>query len=159
VPAPPPQRESHAKPEPEHRPSGKINSSQHVNNDHWYGHDQPNDKRLHLDRPFEHGRFEHSGPNDRYNVVRIDRDHRRFWLPGGYYFAVAPWPAPIGAGTAAMTSWSTRFLTTPDGICCITSIRGTRSASILGSIRDHSEPWYLTSPEAQGEESEVSSTP
>ena len=34
-------------------------------------------------------RFEHFGPNDRYTVVRIDRDHRRFWLPAGY-FEVAP---------------------------------------------------------------------
>ena len=91
VPTPPPQRESHAKAEPEHRPNGKVNASQHVNNDHWYGHDQPNDKRFHLDHPFEHGHFEHFGPSYRYTVVRIDRDHHRFWFPGGVYFEVAPW--------------------------------------------------------------------
>jgi hypothetical protein len=97
VPPPPPQREAHAKPEPEHRPNGKINSSQHVSYDHWYGHDQPNDKRFHLDHPFEHGRFEHFGPNYRYSVERFDRDHHRFWLPGGYYFEVAPWDWAVAA--------------------------------------------------------------
>jgi hypothetical protein len=97
VPAPPPQREAHAKPEPEHRPNGKINSSQHLNNDHWYGHDQPNDKRFHQDHPFEHGRFEHFGPSYRYSVVRFDRDHHRFWLPGGYYFEIAPWDWAVSA--------------------------------------------------------------
>ena len=49
------------------------------------------DKRFHLDHPFEHGHFEHFGPSYRYTVVRIDRDHHRFWFPGGVYFEVAPW--------------------------------------------------------------------
>jgi hypothetical protein len=71
--------------------NGKVNSSQHVNNDHWYGHDAPGDKRFHVDHPFEHGRFEHFGPNFRYNVLRIDRDHHRFWFPGGFGFEVASW--------------------------------------------------------------------
>jgi hypothetical protein len=91
IPPPPPQREAHAKPEPEKRENGKINTSQHVNNDHWYGHDAPNDKRYHIDHPYEHGHFEHFGPSYRYNVVRIDKDHHRFWFPGGFYFEVAPW--------------------------------------------------------------------
>jgi len=48
--------------EPERKPTGHINSIPHVNNDHWYGHDRPNDKRFHVDHPFEHGRFEHLVP-------------------------------------------------------------------------------------------------
>jgi hypothetical protein len=91
IPPAPAQRQAHDKPEPENRENGKVNASQHVNNDTWYGHDAPNDKRFHLDHPYEHGHFEHFGPNFRYNIVRIDRDHHRFWLPGGFYFEVASW--------------------------------------------------------------------
>jgi hypothetical protein len=36
-------RESHAKPEPERHPSGHVNTTPDVSNDHWYGHDRPND--------------------------------------------------------------------------------------------------------------------
>ncbi|MGB9433150.1 MAG: hypothetical protein WBQ89_12975 [Candidatus Acidiferrum sp.] len=72
IPPPPPQREAHARPAPEKRENGKINTSQHVDNNQWYGHDAPNDKRYHLDHPFEHGQFEHFGPNHRYNIVKID---------------------------------------------------------------------------------------
>ncbi len=61
--APPPRREPRAKPEPEHRESGHVITTPHVSNDHWYGHDRPNDKRFHADHPFEHGRFEHFGPS------------------------------------------------------------------------------------------------
>lgn len=91
IPPPPPQRDAHAKAEPEKRENGKINTTQHVNNDRWYGHDAPNDKRYHLDHPYEHGHFDHFGANYRYNIVRVDRDQHRFWLPGGFYFEVAPW--------------------------------------------------------------------
>lgn len=91
IPPPPAQREVHAKPEVEMRPNGKINGTQHVSNDHWYGHDAPNDKRFHLDHPFPHGHFEHFGPSYRYNVVRIDPGLHRFWLPGGFFFEVAAW--------------------------------------------------------------------
>jgi hypothetical protein len=97
VPAPPPRREPAARPEPERREGGRVNSTPHVNNDHWYGHDKPNDKRYHFDHPFEHGHFEHFGPSFRYNIERIDRDHHRFWLPGGFYFEVAAWDWPICA--------------------------------------------------------------
>jgi hypothetical protein len=41
--------------------------------------------------PFEHGHFEHFGPSYRYNVLRMDRDHHRFWFPGGFGFEVASW--------------------------------------------------------------------
>jgi hypothetical protein len=98
IPPPPAHREApQGKPEAERHPNGKINETQHVNNDHWYGHDHPDDKRFHVDHPFEHGRFEHFGASYRYHVDRIDRDHHRFWFPGGFYFQVADWDWPICA--------------------------------------------------------------
>jgi len=78
---PSPKRDVHAKPEIE-RHEGRVNSIPHVNNDHWYGHDKPNDRRYVIAHPFEHGRFEHFGPSYRYKVLRFDRDHHRFWFPG-----------------------------------------------------------------------------
>jgi hypothetical protein len=46
VPPAPVHREApQGKPEVERHPSGKINETQHVSNDHWYGHDSPDDKR------------------------------------------------------------------------------------------------------------------
>ena len=72
-----------------------MNSTPHVNKDHWFGHDRPDDKRYHFDRPFEHGRFEHFGPSYRYRIERFDRDHHRLWLPGGLFFEVAAWDWPI----------------------------------------------------------------
>src|SRR5208282_2647664 len=86
-----------AKPEPEHHVNGRVNSTPHVNNDHWYGHDSPNDKRFHVDHPYEHGRFEHFGPSYRYRVERFDLEHHRFWFPGGFGFEVASWDWPVCA--------------------------------------------------------------
>jgi hypothetical protein len=63
----------------------------HVTNDHWYGHDRPDDKRYRVDHAFDRGRFEHFGPSYRYRIERFDRDHHRFWFPGGFYFQVADW--------------------------------------------------------------------
>jgi len=97
IPEPPPRREPSAKPEPQRIEGGRVNSVPHVANNHWYGHDKPNDARYHLDRPFEHGRFEHFGPSYRYNVVRFDPNLRRFWLPGGYFFEVPAWDWPLAA--------------------------------------------------------------
>ena len=97
IPAPPAQRAPRAKPEPERKAGGRVNNTPHVSNDHWYGHDRPNDKRFHLDRPFEHGRFEHFGPSYRYNVVRIDPNLHRFWLPGGFFFDIAAWDWDLAA--------------------------------------------------------------
>jgi hypothetical protein len=76
---------------------GRINESQHVNHDQWFGHSIPNDPRFHLEHPFAHGRFPHPGPGFRYPIVRIDRDHHWFWFPGGFYFVVAPWDWPLFA--------------------------------------------------------------
>lgn len=97
IPAPPPKRAADVKPEVERGPGGRVNSAPHVRNDHWYGHDAPNDQRYQLSRAFEHGRFERFGPSYRYNIVRIDPNLRRFWLPGGSYFEIAAWDWPVAA--------------------------------------------------------------
>jgi len=91
IPPPPAKRDVHTKVEVEKHVNGKVNGTQHVSNDHWYGHDAPNDKRFHLDHPFEHGHFDHFGANYRYTVERFDADHHRFWFPGGFGFEVASW--------------------------------------------------------------------
>lgn len=87
---PPPRREVHAKPEVE-RHDTRVNSTPHVSNDHWYGHDRPNDRRYVIAHPFEHGRFEHIGASYRYRIEHFDRDHHRFWFPGGFGFEIASW--------------------------------------------------------------------
>jgi len=97
VPPAPQKREAHAKPEVERNYKGHVNQTQHVNNDHWYGHDRADDKRFRIDHPFEHGHFEHFGPSYRYAVGRFDRDHRRFWFAGGFGFEVASWDWPLCA--------------------------------------------------------------
>ena len=68
-----------------------------MNNDHWYGHDKPNDRRYHADHPFEHGHFEHFGPSYRYKVERFDADRHIFWFPGGLSFQIASWDWPVAA--------------------------------------------------------------
>ena len=97
IPQPPPQRATHTKPEPERPDRGRVNNTPHVSNDRWYGHDRPNDKRYHVDHPFEHGRFEHFGPSYRYRILRFDANLHRFWLPGGYFFEVPAWDWPLAA--------------------------------------------------------------
>ena len=92
IPPAPPVRKGHeTRPEVEHGPGGKVISTPHVNNNHWYGHEAGNDARFHQAHPYEHGHFAHFGPSFRYSVVRIDRDHHRFWFNGGSYFEVASW--------------------------------------------------------------------
>ena len=52
VPPPPAHRESpNVQPEVDRHANGKINQTQHVSNDHWYGHDRPDDKRYQVDHP------------------------------------------------------------------------------------------------------------
>ncbi len=63
----------------------------HVHHDdHWIGHDSArNDAHYHLDRPFEHGRFD--GGFGRGHVFRLEGGGRdRFWF-NGFYFGVAPY--------------------------------------------------------------------
>ena len=92
IPPPPqPRRDNRGEREGERVEGGRINNRPHVNNDHWYGHDRPDDPRYRIARPFEHGRFEHFGPSFRYTVIRIDAHRHFFWLPGGYYFEIASW--------------------------------------------------------------------
>lgn len=95
--AAPPKRDNHAKPEVEKHPGGRVNSVPHVNNDKWYGHDAPNDKRYVIAHPYEHGHFEHFGASYRYHVERIDRDHHRFWFPGGFSFEIADFDWSLAA--------------------------------------------------------------
>jgi hypothetical protein len=103
IPPPPTKRENpptkphENKPEvkQENRPEAQHetrheNVKPHVENDQWVGYDT-NDARYHVAHPYQHGHFEHFGQQYRYSVQRIDRDHHRFWFPGGFYFQVADW--------------------------------------------------------------------
>ncbi|WP_348268763.1 hypothetical protein P8936_05960 [Edaphobacter paludis] len=74
---------------------GRTNSLPHVNHDQWFGHDSAGDARYRLQRPFEHGTFPRTGRNFRYPLLRVDRNMHRFWIPGGFYFVVAPWDWPL----------------------------------------------------------------
>jgi hypothetical protein len=89
--APEPRKEPHTQREVERDAGGHLNEVPHVRNDHWYGHEAPDDKRFHVDHPFEHGRFERFGPSYRYRALRVDPDHHRFWFPGGFFFEIADW--------------------------------------------------------------------
>jgi len=95
IPPAPAKREPRAAPEAERSTTGHVNSTPHVRNDRWYGHDSPNDARYALQRPFDHGRFANVGPGYRYNIVRFDAGLHRFWLPGGFYFEIAAWDWPL----------------------------------------------------------------
>jgi hypothetical protein len=96
-PAPPARGPRGVAPEAERFDGGRMNSLPHVNHDRWYGHDVPGDPRFRVAAPFPHGRFVHLGPAFRYNVLRVDRDHHRFWLPGGFFFEVADVDWPLSA--------------------------------------------------------------
>lgn len=91
VPPAPVARPDHTLPgRPEIDERNRINNTPHVSHNEWYGHDRPDDPRFHVDHPYEHGRFAHFGPNYRYGVARIDPNLHRFWIPGGFYFDIAP---------------------------------------------------------------------
>jgi hypothetical protein len=90
-PAPQARQDRQAPREAERFEDGRENHHPHVANDHFYGHESAGDARFHIDHPYEHGRFERFGPSYRYKVLRFDRDHHRFWFPGGFGFEIAPW--------------------------------------------------------------------
>jgi len=96
-PPPPPVSRTHPAPPPvEHDGNGRVNGTPHVNHDHWYGHDSPNDPRYRTVRPpVQRGRFTRFGPSYRYDILRIDRGLHRFWLPGGFFFQIALWDWPL----------------------------------------------------------------
>lgn len=97
IPPAPTRRAPSAGPEVERDGSGRVNAMPHVNNNRWYGHDQPNDRRYALPHPFEHGHFANVGASFRYPIVRFDAHLHRFWLPGGFFFEVALWDWPLCA--------------------------------------------------------------
>jgi hypothetical protein len=85
------------RPEGEPREQGHMNTTPHVSNDRWYGHDRPDDKRYHMDHGFPHGRFERFGPGYRYNIVRIDHGPPPRLATRRVFFDVAAWDWPICA--------------------------------------------------------------
>jgi hypothetical protein len=61
-----------------------------VRNDRWVGHDLgPRDPNLHLDRPWQHGRF--SGSIGASTVWRLHGGSRERFGIGGSFFQVAPY--------------------------------------------------------------------
>jgi hypothetical protein len=96
-PPPPARHDAGAGREGERLPDGRMDTRPHVNNDHWFGHDAPNDARFHLDHPWEHGHFDHFGPGFQYRVGGIDMAAHRFWFTGGGFFQIAAWDWPLVA--------------------------------------------------------------
>jgi hypothetical protein len=90
IPPPPPARTQGGPPERHTYQNGRVDERPHVSNDHWYGHDDRNDARFHLDHPFEHGRFTNFGPDHPFRFARFDLGLHRFWFNGGFGFEVFP---------------------------------------------------------------------
>jgi len=81
--------------QPERLRTGHVNELPHVNHDQWFGREQPNDARFRLDRPFPNGRFANYGSSFRHQIVRVDANLHRFWLPDGFCFELAEWDWPL----------------------------------------------------------------
>jgi hypothetical protein len=95
LPPAPTKRARGAAPEVEHTAGNRTDDTPHVNQNHWYGHDRPDDPRYMLVTPFLHGHFAHVGPGYRYAVAKVDMDQHLIWLPGDMEFRVADWDWPI----------------------------------------------------------------
>jgi hypothetical protein len=90
VPPAPPARPQGGAPDHHTYPSGRVDQRPHVANNQWYGHDDKNDARFHVDHPYEHGRFNNFGPSHHYRFSRVDVGLHRFWFNGGFGFEVFP---------------------------------------------------------------------
>jgi hypothetical protein len=91
IPPPPVARSGHIEREGEAVAGGRVDNRPHVNNDHWYGHDSPDDPRFRLDHPYAHGRFTNFGPGFQYHFAGIDPGRHIFWFNDGFSFEIAPW--------------------------------------------------------------------
>jgi hypothetical protein len=98
IPPPPPARPQGGAPEHHTYQNGRVDQRPHVDNNHWYGHDDRNDARFHIDHPYEHGRFTNFGPDHHFRFARVDRDHHRFWFNGGFGFEIFPDDWEFAAG-------------------------------------------------------------
>ena len=73
------------KPQAEHREVPRV-----MPDGRWMGHDSGrNDPHLHLNRPFEQGRF--TGGFGREHVFRLGGGHRDRFNLGGFFFSIAPY--------------------------------------------------------------------
>jgi hypothetical protein len=90
IPAAPAARPQGGAPEHHIYQNGRVDQRPHVSNDKWYGHDDRNDARFHVDQPYAQGRFNNFGPSHPYRFSRVDRDNHRFWFNGGFGFEVFP---------------------------------------------------------------------
>ena len=90
IPPPPQGRPQGGHPEYHTYQNGRVDQRPHVDNNRWWGHEDRDDARFHLDRPFERGRFRDFGPDHRFRFARIDRDRHRFWFNGGFGFEIFP---------------------------------------------------------------------
>jgi hypothetical protein len=62
----------------------------HAADDRWVGHDAaPNDPNLHLDHPWEHGRF--TGAIGAQHIWRLQGGGRDRFNAGGFFFQIAPY--------------------------------------------------------------------